>query len=247
MGKTIDIKRKELIKNIENTISKIQKTKTVFDVDFLEDYKNNYYIKNIYIIFDNKGLNVFSKETFTELDFSYEDIVDFVVIKSIRNCSLQVFCQLNQDKEFVNSIINSLEEYKRKLIGLEKLDKFDCVLYNADYVYELYDYGDIPYSLATNGQRLYKIFRNRSYPEELWECIWSVSFHASCDNIQLPYIDSDNFRKLLTENAIKSNVYDKGFEKNLDEFLETVEELDLEDGLNDFFYAIVEVVSDWSF
>lgn len=247
MEKTIDIKRKELIKNIENTISKIQKTKTVFDVDFLEDYKNNYYIKNIYIIFDNKGLNVFSKETFTELDFSYEDIVDFVVIKSIRNCSLQVFCQLNQDKEFVNSIINSLEEYKRKLIGLEKLDKFDCVLYNADYVYELYDYGDIPYSLATNGQRLYKIFRNRSYPEELWECIWSVSFHASCDNIQLPYIDSNNFRKLLTENAIKSNVYSKEFEKNLNEFLEKAKELNLEDGLNDFFYAIVDVVSDWGF
>lgn len=88
---TIENKRKELIENIDNAISKIQKTKTVFDVDFLEDYKNNYYIKNIYIIFDNKGLNVFSKETFAELDFSYEDIVDFVVIKSIRNCSLKVF------------------------------------------------------------------------------------------------------------------------------------------------------------
>ena len=243
---TIENKRKELIENIDNAILKIQKTKTVFDLDLLKDYKNNYYIKNIYIVFDNKGLNVFSKETFAELDFSYEDIVDFVVIKSIRNCSLQVFCQLNQDEEFVNSVIEALKKYRKKLIGLEKLDEFDCGLYNADYAYELYDYGDIPYSIATNGQRLYKIFRNRSYPEEFWECIWAVSFHASCDNIQLPYIDSDNFRKLLTENAIKSNVYGKGFEKNLDEFLETAEELDLEDGLNDFFYAIVEVVSDWS-
>ena len=243
---TIENKRKELIENIDNAILKIQKTKTVFDLDLLKDYKNNYYIKNIYIVFDNKGLNVFSKETFAELDFSYEDIVDFVVIKSIRNCSLQVFCQLNQDEEFVNSVIEALKKYRKKLIGLEKLDEFDCALYNADYAYELYNYGDIPYSIATNGQRLYKIFRNRSYPEEFWECIWAVSFHASCDNIQLPYIDSDNFRKLLTENAIKSNVYGKGFEKNLDEFLETAEELDLEDGLNDFFYAIVEVVSDWS-
>lgn len=242
MEKTIENKRRELIANVENTISKIQKTKTVFDVDFLEDCKNNYYIKNIYIIFDNKGLNVFSKET----DFSKEDVVDFVVIKSIRNCSLQVFCQLNQDEEFVNSVIEALEKYKKKLIGLEKLDEFDCGLYNADYAYELYDYGDIPYSIATNGQRLYKIFRNRSYPEEFWECIWSVSFHASCDNIQLPYIDSNNFRKLLTENAIKSNVYGKGFEKNLEDFLEIVQELELEDGLNDFFYSIVEVVSDWS-
>lgn len=58
-------------------------------------------------------------------------------------------------------------------------------------------------------------------------------------------ICSDNFRELLTKNAIKSNVYSYGFRKNLDEFLETVEELDLEDGLNDFFYAIVNIVSDW--
>lgn len=239
---TIENKRKELIENIDNAILKIQKTKTVFDLDLLKDYKNNYYIKNIYIVFDNKGLNVFSKET----DFSKEDVVDFVVIKIIRNCSLKEFYNLNQDEEFVNSVIGKLEKYKQKLIGLEKSDEFDCGLYNADYAYELYDYGDIPYSIATNGQRLYKIFRNRSYPEEFWECIWSVSFHASCDNIQLPYIDSDNFRKLLTENAIKSNVYGKGFEKNLEDFLEIAQELELEDGLNDFFYSIVEVVSDWS-
>lgn len=242
MEKTIENKRRELIENIDNAILKIQKTKTVFDLDLLKDYKNNYYIKNIYIVFDNKGLNVFSKET----DFSKEDVVDFVVIKIIRNCSLKEFYNLNQDEEFVNSVIEALEKYKKKLIGLEKSDEFDCGLYNADYAYELYDYGDIPYSIATNGQRLYKIFRNRSYPEEIWECIWSVSFHASCDNIQLPYIDSDNFRKLLTENAIKSNVYGKGFEKNLEDFLEIAQELELEDGLNDFFYSIVEVVSDWS-
>lgn len=231
---TIENKRRKLIENVENTISKIQKTKTIFDVDFLKDCKNNYYIKNIYIIFDNKGLNVFSKETVFSKE---EDVVDFVLIKIIRNCSLNEFYNLNQDEEFVNSVIESLEEYKKRLIELEKTDEFS---------YELYDDGAIPYSIATNGQRLYKIFTNRSYPKEFWECIWSVSFHASCDNIQLPYIDSDNFRKLLTENAIKSNVYSREFEKNLDEFLEKAQELDLEDGLNDFFYAIVEVVSDWS-
>ena len=104
-------------------------------------------------------------------------------------------------------------------------------------------YGDIPYSIATNSQRLYKIFTNRSYPRAFWETIWRVSFH----NDQLPYIDSDNFRELLTEEAIRSKYYSKEFEKNLDEFLEKAQELDLEDGLNDFFYAIVEVVSDWSF
>lgn len=234
MEKTIDIKRKELIEKVENEILKIEKAKTVFDVDFLKDCKNNYYIKNIYIIFDNKGLNVFSKESVFSKE---EDVVDFVLIKIIRNCSLNEFYNLNQDEEFVDSVIESLEEYKKRLIELEKTDEFS---------YELYDDGAIPYSIATNGQRLYKIFRNRSYPEEFWECIWSVSFHASCDNIQLPYIDSDNFRKLLTENAIKSNVYSKGFERNLDEFLEKAQELDLEDGLNDFFYSIVEVVSDWS-
>lgn len=232
---TIEDKRRELIENVENTISKIQKTKTVFDLDFLEDCKNNYYIKNIYIIFDNKGLNVFSKETVFSKE---EDVVDFVVIKIIRNCSLNEFYNLNQDKGFVNSVVDSLEEYKKRLIGLEKIDEFS---------YELYDDGAIPYSIATNGQKLYKIFTNRSYPNEFWECIWSVSFHASCDNIQLPYIDSDNFRKLLTENAIKSNVYSREFKKNLDEFLEKAKELELEDGLNDFFYAIVEVVSNWSF
>lgn len=234
MTTTIENKRRKLIENVENEISRIQKTNTVFDLDFLKDCKNNYYIKNIYIIFDNKGLNVFSKETVFSKE---EDVVDFVLIKIIRNCSLNEFYNLNQDEEFVDSVIESLEEYKKRLIELEKTDEFS---------YELYDDGAIPYSIATNGQRLYKIFRNRSYPEEFWECIWSVSFHASCDNIQLPYIDSDNFRKLLTENAIKSNVYSKGFERNLDEFLEKAQELDLEDGLNDFFYSIVEVVSDWS-
>lgn len=231
---TVENKRRKLIENVENTISKIQKTKTVFDLDFLEDCKNNYYIKNIYIIFDNKGLNVFSKETVFSKE---EDVVDFVLIKIIRNCSLNEFYNLNQDEEFVNSVIESLEEYKKRLIELEKTDEFS---------YELYDDGVIPYSIATNGQRLYKIFTNRSYPKEFWECIWSVSFHASCDNIQLPYIDSDNFRKLLTENAIKSNVYSREFEKNLDEFLEKAKELELEDGFNDFFYAIVNVVSNWS-
>lgn len=240
---TIEDKRRKLIENVENEILKIEKTKTVFDVDFLEDCKNNDSIKDVYIIFGNKGLTVVLKETTENLDFSYEDVVDFVVIKTVVNCSLQVFYQLNQDEEFVNSVIDSLKKYKKKLIGLEKSDEFDCELYKVDHEYELYDSGNIPYSIATNTQRLYKIFFNRRYPETFWECIWSVSFH----NDRLPYLDSDNFREFITEEAIRKNVYSYGFRKNLDEFLETVEELDLEDGLNDFFYAIVNIVSDWSF
>lgn len=239
MTTTIDNKIRKLIENVENEISKIQKTKNVFDVDFLEDCKNKEDFKNLHIIFDNNGLNILLKET----DFSKEDVVDFVVIKIIRNCSLKEFYNLNQDEEFVNSVIESLEKYKKKLTSLEKLDEFDCGLYDADYEYELYDYGDIPYSLATNSQRLYKIFTNRSYPEAFWETIWGVSFH----NDRLPYMDSDIFREFITKEAMRSNVYSYVFVKNLDEFLEKAQELELEDGLNDFFYSIVEVVSDWSF
>lgn len=232
---TIENKRRKLIENVESEILKIQKTKTVFDLDFLEDYKNSNSIKKIFIIFDNKGLNIILKETTEEFKFSYEDIVDFVKIEPIGNCSLQDFYNLNQDKKFVNSVISSLEEYKERLIGLDKMSE-------SEYDIELYDDGVIPYLIATSGQRLYKIFTNRSYPRAFWETIWSVSFH----NDQLPYIDSDNFRELLTEEAIKSKYYSKEFEKNLNEFLETVEELELEDGLNDFFYGIVNVVSNWS-
>lgn len=52
---TIENKRRELIENVENTISKIQKTKTVFDVDFLEDCKNKEDFENLHIIFDDNG------------------------------------------------------------------------------------------------------------------------------------------------------------------------------------------------
>lgn len=236
MTTTIENKRRKLIENVENAILKIEKTKNVFDVDFLEDYKNSNSIKKLFIIFDNKGLNIILKETTEELKFSYEDIVDFVKIEPIGNCSLKDFYNLNQDKKFVNSVINSLEEYKERLIGLDKMSE-------SEYDIELYDDGAIPYSIANSGQRLYKIFTNRSYPRAFWEAIWGVSSH----NDQLPYIDSDNFRELVIEEAIRSNVYSKGFERNLEDFLEKAKELDLEDGLNDFFYAIVEVVSDWSF
>lgn len=239
MTTTIENKRRELIENVENTISKIQKTNTVFDLDFLENCKNKEDFENLHIIFDNNGLNILLKET----DFSKEDVVDFVLIKYVHNCSLKEFFKLNQDKEFVDSVIESLEKYKKKLIGLEKTDEFDCGLYNADYEYELYDYGDIPYSIATNGQRLHKIFCNRRYPEVFWEIIWRVSFH----NDRLPYLDSDNFREFIIEEAMRANVYSYGFVRNLDEFLEKVQELDLEDGLDDFFYSIVNIVSDWSF
>lgn len=233
MEKTIENKRRELIENVENEISKIEKAKTVFDVNFLEDCKNNNSIKDVYIIFGNKGLTVVLKETTEDLDFSYEDVVDFVKIKPIGNCSLQDFYNLNQDKKFVNSVIESLEKYKKRLIGLDSESEYDI---------KLYDDGAIPYSIATSAQRLYKIFSNRRYPRAFWESIWGCSFH----NDQLPYIDSDNFRELLTEEAVRSKYHSKEFEKNLNDFLETVEELNLEDGLNDFFYSIVDVVSDWS-
>lgn len=236
MTTTIENKRRKLIENVKNAILKIEKTKNVFDVDFLEDYKNSNSIKKIFIIFDNKGLNIILKETTEELKFSYEDIVDFVKIEPIGNCSLKDFYNLNQDKKFVNSVINSLEEYKERLIGLDKMSE-------SEYDIELYDDGAIPYSIANSGKRLYKIFTNRSYPRAFWETIWRVSFH----NDRLPYIDNDNFRELIVEEAIRSNVYSEGFERNLDEFLEKAEELDLEDGLDDFFYSIVNIVSDWSF
>ena len=228
---TIENKRRKLIENVENEISRIQKTNTVFDLDFLENCKNKEDFENLHIIFDDNGLNILLKET----DFSKEDVVDFVLIKE--------FFKLNQDKEFVDSVNEKLEKYKQKLIGLEKLDEFDCGLYSADYEYELYDYGDIPYSIATNGQRLHKIFCNRRYPEVFWEIIWRVSFH----NDRLPYLDSDNFREFIIEEAMRANVYSYGFVRNLDEFLEKAQELDLEDGLDDFFYSIVNIVSDWSF
>lgn len=49
MTTTIENKRRKLIENVENAILKIEKTKNVFDVDFLEDYKNSNSIKkNIY-------------------------------------------------------------------------------------------------------------------------------------------------------------------------------------------------------
>ena len=236
---TIENKRRKLIENVENEISRIQKTNTVIDLDFLENCKNKEDFENLHIIFDNNGLNILLKET----DFSKEDVVDFVLIKYVHNCSLEDFYRLNQDKEFIDSVIEALEKYKKKLIALEKTDEFDCGLYNADYEYELYDYGDIPYSIATNGQRLHKIFCNRRYPEVFWEIIWRVSFH----NDRLPYLDSDNFREFIIEEAMRANVYSYGFVRNLDEFLEKAQELDLEDGLDDFFYSIVNIVSDWSF
>ena len=90
---------------------------------------------------------------------------------------------------------------------------------------------------------MHKIFCNRRYPEAFWETIWGVSFH----NDRLPYMDTDNFRELIVEEAMRSNVYSYGFVRNLDEFLEKAQELDLEDGLDDFFYSIVNIVSDWSF
>ena len=54
-------------------------------------------------------------------------------------------------------------------------------------------------------------------------------------------------REFIIEEAMRANVYSYGFVRNLDEFLEKAQELDLEDGLDDFFYSIVNIVSDWSF
>ena len=60
-------------------------------------------------------------------------------------------------------------------------------------------------------------------------------------------MDTDIFREFIIKEAMRSNVYGYEFVRNLDEFLEKAQELDIEDGLDDFFYSIVNIVSDWSF
>lgn len=55
----LNAKKKELIKQIDDEILKIQKNNTIFDLEFLENYQNNSIIHNdslnIHIAFEKKG------------------------------------------------------------------------------------------------------------------------------------------------------------------------------------------------
>lgn len=249
----LNAKKKELIKQIDNEILKIQKNNSIFDLNFLENYQNNSIIHkdslNIHIVFGNKGLDIFLQELTgnifidTDKDFLEEDIVDFVLIDSIRNCSYRDIYKFNQDEEFINSFIELLKRYKNYLIKLEFSSKSNYESCDYDDVcdYEFYDYGFIPYSIATNLQRIYKIFCNTCpqgfrRADSIWEAIFNVPSKVVANNSP---IDKDNFRKLIIEQG--GNPY------YLDNFLKKVEKLDLEDALEDLFYIIKNIVCNWAF
>ena len=206
----------------------------------MENYQNNSIIHNdslnIHIVFGNKGLNIFLQELTgniiidTDIHFLEKDIVDFVLIDSIYNCSYQEIYKLNQDTEFINSFIESLKRYKNYLIKLEISSKSN---------YELYDYGFIPYSIATNTQRIYKIFCNTCSRKAEWEySIWEAIYRVPYDNVaEKSPIDKDDFRKLIIDQRV--NPY------YLDIFLKKVETLELEDSLDVLFYIITDIVSEW--
>ena len=238
----LNAKKKELIKQIENEILKIQKNNTIFDLEFLENYQNNSIIHNdslnIHIAFGKKGLNIFLQELTgniiidTDIQFLEKDIVDFVLIDSIYNCSYQEIYKLNQDTEFINSFIESLKRYKSYLIKLEISSKAN---------YEVYDYGFIPYSIATNTQRIYKIFCNTCpqgfrQADSIWEAIYRVPYDNVAENSP---IDKDDFRKLIIDQRV--NPY------YLDIFLKKVETLELEDSLEELFYIVRNIVCNWGF
>ena len=238
----LNANKKELIKQIDDEILKIQKNNTIFNLEFLENYQNNSIIHNdslnIHIVFGNKGLNIFLQELTgniiidTDIHFLEKDIVDFVLIDSIYNCSYQEIYKLNQDTEFINSFIESLKRYKNYLIKLEISSKSN---------YELYDYGFIPYSIATNTQRIYKIFCNTCpqgfrQADSIWEAIYSVPSKTVAENSP---IDKADFRKLIVDQGGKSY--------QLDLFLKKVEKLELEDSLEELFYIIQNIVCDWPF
>ena len=219
---------------------KFKKNNTIFNLEFLENYQNNSIIHNdslnIHIVFGNKGLNIFLQELTgniiidTDIHFLEKDIVDFVLIDSIYNCSYQEIYKLNQDTEFINSFIESLKRYKNYLIKLEISSKSN---------YELYDYGFIPYSIATNTQRIYKIFCNTCSRKAEWEySIWEAIYRVPYDNVaEKSPIDKDDFRKLIIDQRV--NPY------YLDIFLKKVETLELEDSLDVLFYIITDIVSEW--
>ena len=230
---------------------KFKKNNTIFDLEFLENYQNNSIIHNdslnIHIAFEKKGLNIFLQELTgniiidTDIHFLEKDIVDFVLIDSIYNCSYQEIYKLNKDTEFINSVIEALNRYKKYWIELDIFSESTDELYgyNCDYYYELYEEGYIPYSMANNTQRIYKIFNNY-FGEDVMDSIYWISAGST----SLPYINKDNFKNLLIERAIKDKRYSEGFAKSIDQFLEKVTKFELEDSLDGLFYIINDIVSE---
>ena len=235
----LNAKKKELIEQIENEILKIQKNNTIFDLDFLEKYQNNNILNcdslnHIYIVFGSNGLYL--------LNSFGEDIVDYVLIESTRTRSFQEIYKLNRDSEFINSVIEALNRYKQYWIELDIFSKSTDELYgyNCNYYYELYEEGYIPYSMANNTQRIYKLFNNY-FEEDVMEYIYWISAGST----SLPYINKDIFKKLLIERAIKDNRDREMFAKSIDQFLEKVTKFELEDYLDELFYIINDIVSEW--
>ena len=70
-------------------------------------------------------------------------------------------------------------------------------------------------------------------------------YWISDGSTSLPYINKDNFKNLLIERAIKDKRYSEGFAKSIDQFLEKVTKFELEDSLDELFYIINDIVSEW--
>ncbi len=249
----LNAKKKELIEQIEDEILKIQKNNSIFDLEFLENYEKKHIINSdslldIHILFGNKGLDIFCKKLTGDiiidfgLDFLKKDIVDYVIIGSTYKHSYQEFYKFNQDEKFINSFIEELKRYKNYLLELKISAKsnYESYLYLDIYDYQLYDYSLIPYSMANNTQRIYKIFNNY-FGEDVMEYIYWISDGST----SLPYINKDNFKNLLIERAIKDKRYSEGFAKSIDQFLEKVTKFELEDSLDELFYIINDIVSEW--
>ena len=250
----LNAKKKELIEQIEDEILKIQKNTSIFDLEFLENYEKKHIINSdalldIHILFGNKGLDIFCKKLTGDiiidfgLDFLKKDIVDYVIIGSTYKHSYQEFYEFNQDEKFINSFIEELNKYKNYLLELEISAKsnYESYLYLDIYDYELYRQSLIPYSIATNTQRIYKIFCNTcsaraEWEYSIWEAIYRVPSKAVAENSP---IDKENFRKLIIDQRV--NPY------YLDIFLKKVEALELEDSLEELFYIVQNIVCNWGF
>ena len=241
----LNAKKKELIEQIEDEILKIQKNNSIFDLEFLENYEKKHIINSdalldIHILFGNKGLDIIIAPN---KDFLDKDIVDYVIIDSSYKHSYQEFYKLNQDEEFINYIIESLKGYKNYLLELKISSKsnYESYLYLDIYDYELYNYSLIPYSIATNTQRIYKIFCDTCSPKAEWEySIWEAIYRVPYDEVaNNSPIDKDNFRKLIIDQRV--NPY------YLDIFLKKVEALELEDSLEELFYIVGNIVCGWGF
>ena len=250
----LNANKKELIKQIDDEILKIQKNNSIFDLEFLENYEKKHIINSdslldIHILFGNKGLDIFCKKLTGDiiidfgLDFLKKDIVDYVIIGSTYKHSYQEFYKFNQDEKFINSFIEELKRYKNYLIELKISAKsnYESYLYLDIYDYQLYDYSFIPYSIATNTQRIYKIFCNTCSRKAEWEySIWEAIYRVPYDNVaEKSPIDKDDFRKLIIDQRV--NPY------YLDIFLKKVETLELEDSLEELFYIVWNIVCNWGF